>query len=102
MGSSALLTGVNNTTISCADSPHGMRFIREFSVLFFFLGVLPGWGGCFTLVLGCNIFAQHSENCLRFKPENCTFITTTSIVHNSLNLFSYNLIVFSGTRLIGH
>jgi len=35
-GNLALLTGVNNTTISCADSPHGMRFIREFSVLLFF------------------------------------------------------------------
>lgn len=35
MGNSALVTGVNNTTISCADSPHGMSFFREFSVLLF-------------------------------------------------------------------
>lgn len=35
VGNSALVTGVNNTTISCADSPHGMRFFTEFSVLLF-------------------------------------------------------------------
>jgi hypothetical protein len=50
-GNSAFLSGVNHTRWSCADSAHGMRFIREFFVLLFFIvGLLHRGGGGFSLV----------------------------------------------------